>query len=581
MTDQSDAIQQQGDAVIDRLVYVNSRERYEGSLWEFVRDAWKYIDSSEFQTSWCIEALCDHLEAVTMGHIPRLLINIPPRTGKTLITSVCWPAWTWAREEKTFLSGPQVRWLCGSYNDDLALMAATRTRRLILSPFYQKFWGKRFMMAWDQASKTHFENTQGGARIATSVRGSLLGLGGDVICVDDPHNTETEKVVETDADRKRVHGWWRELSGTRLNDPKQSAIVVCMQRLHQEDLSGIILDSDEDWVHLMIPMRYDSGRETAGVTVVLPPYGEDRDAEPWSDPRIEECEEEGHDGQLMWPERFGEVQVRRMEEQLGPYMSSGRLQQMPVPKGGGIIQRVWWRQWDEEEAQKYGLVWSGARKEFPEFNLVIASLDTNFGIKQENDYNALTVWGIFNDKVGNRRAMMAYAWNKRLPLHGEVVSAFPNETKLMFEERQKQSWGLVEWVADTCKRYRVKRLLIENKARGYDVANEIQRLYRRDNWGVELREPVGDKVSRGHSVVPLFTDGVVWAPRTRWADAVIDQCALVPKAAHDDMYDTVTMFLHWARENGIIERADEVSAALAEEAAYQPKTQSVAELYGV
>ena len=127
----------------------------------------------------------------------------------------------------------------------------------------------------------------------------------------------------------------------------------------------------------------------------------------------------------------------------------------------------------------------------------------------------------------------------------------------------------------------MKRLLIENKARGYDVAAEIQRLYRRENWGVELVNPVGDKVTRGHSVVPLFTDGVIWAPDTKWADAVITQCSLVPKAAHDDMFDATTQFLHWARENGIIERADEVSAALAEEAAYQPKTQSVAELYGV
>ena len=569
MTDQSDAIQQQGDAVIDRLVYVNSRERYEGSLWEFVRDAWKYIDSSEFQSCWAIEALCDHLECLTLGHIKRLLVNISPRSGKTNVASVCWPAWTWARSEQAFLSGPQVRFLCASYNDDLALISATKMRRLILSPFYQKFWGNRFMLAWDQSGKSNFENTKGGGRVSTSVRGSLLGLGADALLVDDPHHTETETVIETDADRKRVASWWRELSGTRLNDPKRSAIAVIMQRLHMEDLSGLILDSDEEFTHLCVPMEFDSGRTYS--TIKLPQYDDD---EPWNDPRTE-------DGELMWPERFGPKELQRMKDALGPWMSAGRLQQLPVPKGGGIIQRLWWRQWDQEEAQKYGLVWSGARKEFPEFNLVVASLDTNFGIKQENDYNALTVWGIFNDKVGNRRAMMAYAWNKRLPLHGEVVSAFPNETKLMFEERQKQSWGLVEWVADTCKRYRVKRLLIENKARGYDVAAEIQRLYRRENWGVELVNPVGDKVTRGHSVVPLFTDGVIWAPDTKWADAVITQCSLVPKAAHDDMYDTVTMFLHWARENGIIERADEVSAALAEEAAYQPKTQSVAELYGV
>ena len=124
-------------------------------------------------------------------------------------------------------------------------------------------------------------------------------------------------------------------------------------------------------------------------------------------------------------------------------------------------------------------------------------------------------------------------------------------------------------------------MLIEDKTRGRDVAEEINRLYVRENWGVELIQPQGDKVARTHSIVPLFTDNAIWAPDTRWSDAVLTQCMRFPKDAHDDMHDTVTQFLNWARENGVLVRADEVSAATEDDAKYRHNSQSVASSYGV
>ena len=213
--------------------------------------------------------------------------------------------------------------------------------------------------------------------------------------------------------------------------------------------------------------------------------------------------------------------------------------------------------------------------------LVVGSLDTSYGEKQENDFNALTIWGIWLDRARNRRAMLMYGWAKRLPLHGRVISASPGEIKVQFQQRQQEEWGLVEWVADTCKRYRVKRLLIEDKTRGRDVAQEINRLYARENWGVELIVPDRDKVSRAHSIVPLFTDNAIWAPDTKWSDAIITQCATFPRAAHDDYVDSVTMFLNWARDGELLVRADEMTAAIEEEQRYRPQVQSVADSYGV
>ncbi len=559
------AIRAEAELARDIYNLTEERESCEASLYEFVRAAWSSIDSSQFQDNWAVQAYCEHLEAVTFGDIRRLLCNFPPRTGKTSILT-CWQAWTWARSEIAYLSGPQVRFLCGSYGHPLALQSSNLCRRLILSPWYQRLWGHRFGLRDDQNTKNQFDTTKNGSRIATSVGGSLLGLGGDINCIDDPHNVED---VESDVERATAIAWSREIRTTRLNDPKRSAVVVTMQRLHAQDVSGEILDSDEDWVHFVIPMVFDEKQVRRCVTIALPQYDTD---EPWQDER--------EDGDPMWPERFGPKEIENFRR-LGDWFWSGRYQQSPVPAGGGIIKREFWQPWDNVEAQRYGLEWTGARREYPDIELVVASLDTAYGEKEENDYNALTVWGIWIDFAKNRRAMLMFAWAKRLPLHSREVFAYPNESKADYEARKKENWGLVEWVADTCKRYKVKRLLIEDKTRGRDVANELKRLYARDNWGIELLVPTKDKVTRVHSIVPMFTDNAVWAPDTKWSDEVITQASLFPKAEHDDYVDTCSMFLLWAREKELLVRADEMSAAMEDEAMWKPHEETVAEAYGV
>jgi hypothetical protein len=242
-----------------KLPLAEERDELEGSLLKFVEGAWSSLDPSEYQSCWAIDALCEHLQAVTEGQIRKLLVNFPPRCGKTLVTSVCFPAWTWARNVQSFLSGPQVRFLCGSYNDDLSLQNSTKHRRVLLTPWYQRRWGKRFKITFDQNTKTQFDTSAGGSRISISARGSLLGIGGDVVLIDDPHNT---KGAESEAERQSTLTWWREISSTRLNDPKQSAVVVIMQRLHEDDVSGVIMSSEwsSEWTHLMIPMEYESRR---------------------------------------------------------------------------------------------------------------------------------------------------------------------------------------------------------------------------------------------------------------------------------------------------------------------------------
>lgn len=559
---------------IERLKILETREDCQDSLRYFVEQAWPHVDSSPFMSCFTIDAICDHLEACLLGQIPRLLINVPPRCAKTTIVSIMFPAWVWLRFHENMtspLSGPQTKFLCASYSDKLTLLSSNAFRRLVKSEWYSSLFSElRFMR--DQDAKGHMDNNKGGSRQSTSVGGSLLGLGGTYLIGDDLNNTETEKLVETGADRVKAAAFWNEFRSTRRNDPREGhfCVINVQQRVHEEDVSGSWLSAEEDVTHLMIPMRHDPQRHC--VTIKLPQY---EDEAPWEDPRDADSED------LMWPERFGEFEVHNLEKALGPIASAGRLQQSPKAKGGNIIQREYWKLWGPEEARKYGLQWDAERREFPTMELVIASLDTAQKEKEENDYNAFTVWGIFLDSARNRRAMLMYAWQKRLPLNGREIEAFPNELPVAFKKRREQSWGLVQWVADGCRRYKVKRLLIEDKTRGHDVANEIRRQYARENWGVQLLNPVGDKVSRAHMTVPLFTDDCVYAPDTKWADLVITNCESFPKAAHDDLMDSCAQFINWARENEILAMTDEVSAAQEEAMTFHHKTQSVSEAYGV
>jgi predicted phage terminase large subunit-like protein len=554
------------------LELVEEREKCLESLEYFVEAAWPHFDSAPYQSNFAITAMCDHLEATAYGYVPKLLMNIPPRCSKTTIVSIIFPAWVWAKKADPNypLIGPQVKFLCASYSDKLVLESSNKFRRLVQSEWYQRLFPLKFMK--DQNTKGHMDNDKGGSRQSTSVGATLLGLGGDILIGDDLNNTEKETKIETGAERATSANFWTEFHSTRRNDPRdgRSAVINVQQRVHTQDVSGVWLDSEEELVHLCIPMRHDPKRHN--VTIRLPQYD---DPDPWEDPR----DPNGED--LMWPDRFGEFEVRGLEKALGPYMAAGRLQQEPRPKGGGIIKRDWWKVWDKDIAARYGLEWEGGRREFPHFELVVASLDTAYKEKEENDFNALTVWGIWLDKARNRRAMLMYAWQRRMALNGRIISALPNELKVNFEKRQQENWGLVDLIADTCKRYKVKRLLIEDKSRGHDVANEIRRLHARENWGVQLLPVVGDKVSRTHSIVPLFTDDGIWAPNTKWADMVITNCEDFPKGAHDDLNDSVTQFLNWARENELLVLCDEMSAAMEEMATFKHKQDTVAEQYGV
>jgi hypothetical protein len=288
------------------------RRQARKSLYEFVRQGWAEVEAVPFTDAWHVGALCEHLQAVTTGQISRLLINVPPGLGKSLLTCVFWPAWEWARD-------PSVRWLFASYDQRLSTRDAVRGRALLARPWYQARCRRRFRLTGDQNQKTYYETDAGGYRLATSVGGHASGEHPDRIVCDDPHNAQQ---AESDRERRAACGWWDLTMSTR-GAARQARRVVIMQRLHQADLSGHLL-AQGGWVHLCLPMRYEPGR------MVATPLG-------WTDPRRD-------DGALLCPALFEEATVAQLEKALGSYGSAGQLQQRPVPREGGMFKAGFFNQ---------------------------------------------------------------------------------------------------------------------------------------------------------------------------------------------------------------------------------------------
>lgn len=280
------------------------------SLADFAKYAWHVLEpATALKWGWALDAICEHLEAVTRGEITRLLMNVPPGSMKSLLTGVIWPAWEWGPAGL-----PHHRFIGTAHAQTLAIRDNLKCRRLIASEWYQERWPTP--LTTDQNAKTKFENDKTGFREAMAFT-SMTGSRGDRITVDDPISADN---ANSDAELLSAKITFTETLPTRVNNDK-SAIVIIMQRLSERDTSGVILDLGLKYEHLMIPMRFESDRRcTTSIG--------------WSDPRKE-------DGELMFPERFPEDQVKALETTMGSHAAAGQLQQRPAPRGGGMFKRAW------------------------------------------------------------------------------------------------------------------------------------------------------------------------------------------------------------------------------------------------
>lgn len=278
------------------------------TLYGFVQEAWKVLEpETPFVPGWHIQAICDHLEAISHGKITRLVINIPPGCMKSLTASVLWEAWEWGP-----LGRPGLRYLTTSYKEDYAKRDARKMRDLIRSDWYQAHWPITLLREGEMS----FENSHRGGREAVPF-GSLTAGRGNRLVIDDPHSTET---AESQADRITATRIFRESATSRLNDPRTDAIVVIMHRLHPDDICGVIDKLGLGYEKLILPMEFEIERRCK--TSIF------------TDPRK-------HDGDLLFPERFTRKVIDRDKVALGSYAYAGQYQQRPAPREGGMFKLQW------------------------------------------------------------------------------------------------------------------------------------------------------------------------------------------------------------------------------------------------
>ncbi len=312
----------------------------------FVRLAWSTLNPGR-PLVWgrAIQAMCDHLQAVSEGRIRRLIINIPPGHTKTTVVSICWPAWEW-------LEHPERRYLAGSYGADISVKVSRDRRNLIRSEWYNAAFRPGWSLADDGSAVTAFANTQNGWMRAVSTGGAGTGLHGDRVVIDDPMKAEDIYSAALDTHVR----WFRETMETRVTDLRTSAFVVIMQRLHARDLAGVLLD-EGGWEHLCLPAEYEPTRHC-------------RTNIGWEDWRTRA-------GELLFPERFPADELARKRATMPASAYAAQYQQSPVVGDGNVFSRGWWRYYDV----------------LPHCDEYVGSWDCTFKHADTSDFVVGQVWG--------------------------------------------------------------------------------------------------------------------------------------------------------------------------------------------
>lgn len=254
-----------------------------------------------------IEMVAEYLEAIRRGHITRLIINMPPRSLKSIAVSVAWPAWLLGHN-------PKSRIIVSSYASALSLKHSLDTRHVITSSWYKELFPK-VRLTKDQNEKHKFQTTQRGYRIASSVGGGITGEGGNFLIIDDPINPAHAMNKHW---REHTNSWFDHTFASRLDDKKQGAIVLVMQRLHQNDMTGYLL-SKGGWEHLSLPAIFSSTTTySCG-------------SKKWT---FEE-------GELLHPKREDQKLIERAKIELGSRAFSAQYMQNPLGDEDGLVRSHW------------------------------------------------------------------------------------------------------------------------------------------------------------------------------------------------------------------------------------------------
>jgi len=448
----------------------------------FLRKGWPWISGGDpIAWNWHLDAIAYRLERIELGEIRRSLINLPPRNGKSKTVSVLWVAWMLGRD-------PTLNFVCVSYSNELSGKMARDCRAVMEAPWYSDIFpgtviSRTRSAAWD------FETTRGGGRLATSVTGTLTGRGGDIIILDDVIKPEEANSQTT---REAVNDWFRSTLASRLNDKMTGAILCVMQRLHEHDLSGMLLEQG-GWDHLAIPAIATEDR-----SIMLAAGGVHRLRE----------------GDVLHPAREPREVLDELKVAMGSYAFEAQYQQQPLPAEGNLYRREWLLTSPPEIADE-------------QHGEIIQSWDTAIKTGSSNDYSVCVT-----ARVVRRQIHIIDVWRGRVE--------FPELQHRAVELAQK-------WHNPT--------VLIEDRASGQQLIQALRAGDWHGVPNPIGRNPELDKYSRAAGVSSIAEAGQLFLPAAApWLEEFTRELLAFPSTRHDDQVDALSQLLAWARQRCLKER---------------------------
>lgn len=462
--------------VLEKELARKEREAAQASLKPFVRQTWPVLgETNAFLDNWHIELICEYLEMVSLGELTRLIINIPTRYMKSTLVSVDWPVWEWLRI-------PNQKWMFSSYSNSLSVKHSLLRRRILESAWFAERWGHIIQMDPRHNQQDDYGNTAGGSMFSTSMTGASTGLGGNRLVIDDPVDPEQahSRVQRDTANREFDQKFYN-----RLDDKKKGAIVIVMQRVHEEDLTGHVtglMDSDlnsyliksGEWLVLRVPAEAEQTEE-----IQFPLH-----------PEFNFIRKEGD---LLWESREGAPQIANARRVMG-WGYSGQYQQRPSSEAGNIIKRSWIRYY----------------KTLPlRFDYWLQAWDMSFNDKETSAYVCGGVLALKGAEI------YLVDW---------IMERMDLPTTIRAVLNMSRNWP----------RCRVK--LVEQAANGEAVVQTL----RKKIPGLVLISPKGSKESRLYAVQPMFEAGNVLFPDPSLRSdvkGVLDQLCTFPASTYKDFVD--------------------------------------------
>lgn len=444
----------------------------------FIAKTFQHLnDGQNLNPNWLAQTMAWHLDQVEWGNLRRLIINVPPRHLKSISASVAFPAFVLGRN-------PGTTFTLVCYSHELGDKMMRDLRSVMASQWYRRAFPNTRLT---KSTATEIVTDRNGGVNMTSVGGTLTGRGSDIIIVDDPIKPGD---VQSDAERKRANEWFSNTLFSRLNDKRTGRIIVTMQRLHEDDVTGYLTaSSDHTWTVLKVPAIANDDED-------YPVFGRSR-------PFARSA------GSVIDPDRENHETLQQLQRELGSLVFSAQYQQEPIPREGNLVRTNWFRTYSPDTLER-------------NFDAVVISWDTASAANENNDFSAGTVWGVKGSSY-----YLLHVYRERLE--------YPDLRRLILKVARRHGAG---------------RVLLERADSGRNLYGDLAEIDRRSRY--RTITPRGNKQDRLAACSAIIEDGRVYLPDSaHWLDPFLREVTGFPNTRHDDQVDSLSQFLnHMRRQPG-------------------------------